>query len=139
MKRILTAIVAIALSLGGAASAQTDPGDPGAGEKLGIEQLNASGQIGSVTLFGRGAKTFVNIVVDGAPGGRAEAVTIHRGRDCESVDPKAVYRLGDLKNGRGNSTVNAPIDKLMSGNYSVLIYGGTTASARAVACGHLYR
>ncbi|GAC1425125.1 MAG: hypothetical protein NVSMB64_32280 [Candidatus Velthaea sp.] len=142
MKRMLTtigAIGAIALGLGGVATAQTAPGDPGSGEKLGIQQLNNSGQIGSVTLLSRGATTLVNVVLDGAPGGRTEAVTIHRGSDCETVDPKAAYRLNDLKGGRGTSRVNAPIDRLMSGNYSVLVYSGTQSSAHAVACGHLYR
>ncbi|GAC1415994.1 MAG: hypothetical protein NVSMB5_05820 [Candidatus Velthaea sp.] len=139
MKLMLTAVAAIALSLGGVAAAQTAPGDPGAGDKLGIQQLNNSGQIGSVTLSNRGATTFLTVTLDGVPGGRVEAAAIHRGKDCESVDPKAVYRLSDLKDGRGSSRVNAPIDRLTSGNYSVLVYSGTQPSARAVACGHLYR
>jgi len=136
MKRML-AVVAIALSLGGTAVAQTAPGDPGSGTKLGVQQLNNSGQIGSVTLFNRGASTLVAVSIDGV-GGRVEAVTIHRGADCDTVDPKAVYRLSDIKGGRSTSRVNATQDRLLSGNYSLIVYSGTQSSAHAVACGHLY-
>jgi hypothetical protein len=133
MKRLLAAVVTIALTLGGSASAQ----DSGSGFKLGIQQLNNSGQIGSVTLFRRGAKTLVSIVVDGAPG-KPEAVTIHRGSDCESVSAGAIWRLNDIANGRGATLIDAPQSKLLSGNYSVLVYGGTTPNSHAVACGHLF-
>jgi len=133
MKRLLAAIFAIALTLGGVASAQ----DSGSGFKLGIQELNNSGQIGSVTLFRRGAKTLVSIVVDGAPG-KPEAVTIHRGADCDTVSASAVWRLNDITHGRGATLVDATPSKLLSGNYSVLVYAGTTPNSHAVACGHLF-
>jgi len=137
MKRLLAAVATIALSLGGSASAQTAPDDSGAGFKLGVQQLNNSGQIGSLTLFRRGQKTLITIHVDGAPG-KPEAVTIHRGTDCDNVSANATYRLNDLSHGRGSTLVDAPFAKLISGNYSLLVYGGTAANSRAVACGHLY-
>ncbi|MFN2459995.1 MAG: hypothetical protein ABR591_04845 [Candidatus Velthaea sp.] len=140
MKRIFAAVFAFALvsALGAYASAQS-PDDTGAGDRLGMQQLNNSGQIGAVTLFNHGATTNLVVALDSVPPGRVEAVTIHRGRDCDSVDPKALMRLTDLKNGRSRSTVKMSQDKLLSGNYSVLVYSGTQSNAHAVACGHLYR
>jgi len=138
MKRMLPAVLAIALTLGGVASAQIDPTDTGAGDKVGMQELNNSGQIGSVTLFGHGATTSVVIAIDGVPGGKVQAATIHRGKDCDTVDPKAVVRLTDLKGGRGRTIVKMPESRLMSDNYSVLVYANTNPNAHAVSCGHLY-
>jgi hypothetical protein len=133
MKRLLAAVFTIALTLGGSASAQ----DSGSGFKLGIQELNNSGQIGSVTLYRRGAKTLVSIVVDGAPG-KPEAVTIHRGSDCDNVSATATWRLNDITNGHGATLLDATESKLLSGNYSVLVYAGTSPNSHAVACGHLF-
>jgi Cu/Zn superoxide dismutase len=137
MKRLLAAAFAAALTLGGSASAQIAPNDSGAGFQLGVQQLNNSGQIGSVTLFRRGQKTLVSVTLHGAAG-KPEAVTIHRGSDCEQVSATAAYRLNDLVDGRGATLVEAPQEKLLSGNYSLLVYGGTSANSHAVACGHLF-
>lgn len=140
MKRLLGTLFAVALSTA-VAGAQSYPGDLGLGTKLGIMQLNNSGQIGSVTLFNRagGNKTAVVVQIDGAPNGRVEAVTIHRGSDCDNVNSTAAYRLSDLKSGRSRTIVDATGDRLLSGNYSLLVFSGNTANAHAVACGHLYR
>jgi Cu/Zn superoxide dismutase len=137
MKRLPAAILTIALCLGGSASAQISPNDTGSGFKLGIQELNNSGQIGSVTLYRRGTKTLVAVAVDGAPG-RPEAVTIHRGADCENVSAGATWRLNDLTRGHGSTLLDAPPAKLLSGNYSLLVYGGTSPNSHAVACGHLF-
>jgi hypothetical protein len=133
MKRLLAAVFTIALTLGGTASAQ----DSGAGFRLGIQELNNSGQIGSVTLFRRGPKTLVSLIVDGTAG-KTEAVTIHRGASCDTVSVSATWRLNDITRGRGATLVDAPQSKLLSGNYSILIYGGTSPNSHAVACGHLF-
>ena len=135
---MLPAVLAIALSLGGIASAQIDPTDSGAGDKVGMQQLNNSGQIGSITLFSHGATTSVVIALDGVPGGKVQAAAIHRGKDCDTVDPKFTVRLTDLKGGHGRTIVKMPESRLMSDNYSVLVYANTNPNAHAVSCGHLY-
>lgn len=140
MKRNFPALAAVALVLAcGAPGAAQSPDDTGAGDRLGMQQLNNSGQIGAVTLFNHGATTNLVVALDSVPAGRVEAVTLHRGKDCDSVDPKALMRLTDLKNGRSRSTVKMSEDRLLSGNYSLIVYSGTQANAHAVACGHLYR
>ena len=135
MLRLLSFLVVLCLAAAAPLGAQA-PGDPVAGVERGIEQLNTSGQVGSVHLFSQGASTLVVVRMDGAPG-HNEALTVHRGRDCQSIEPKAVSRLADLVNGRSRSTASMSIDRLLSGNY-VLVVSNNTPESRAVACGHLY-
>lgn len=140
MKRTLGFLFAVALTAG-PALAQVAPNGPTSvvgGVQRGIEQLNQSGQVGYVTLFGRGGGVSVVTLVDGTKG-RPEALTIHRGKDCGTVEPVAIARLTDLSAGRSTSTVDIPMDRLLSGNYSLLVFSNTTPGARAVACAHLYR
>lgn len=139
MKRLLTATLALAIGLTGVASAQINPNDSAFGTKLGLQQLNGSGQIGSVTLYRHGKKTLVRIAVDGAPAGRVQAATIHRGSDCDSVSTTPAFVVGTIKNGRGSATIDVSEERLLSGNYNLMVYSGTQASSRSVACGHLYQ
>ena len=143
MKRTLAALAAALLATAAAASAQSYPDDAGAGVKLGIEQLNTSGQVGEVTLFQGGPATRAAVRVDGA-NGKPEAVRIYRGQSCDSTDGMAggrpAYVLSNLS-GRGVSrtVVQASQDKLLSGNYNVVVFSSTAPGARPVACGHLFR
>jgi hypothetical protein len=44
-----------------------------------------------------------------------------------------------MTNGVARSVVKAPEDKLLSGNYNVVVFSSNQAGARATACGHLYQ
>jgi hypothetical protein len=136
MKRPIAVLVAALLSTA-AASAQSYPGDPGVGVERGVEQLNNSGQVGTVTLFGRDPDTRIVVVIHGADG-RAESVRIYRGPSCDDLVTAPTYELVDLKNGLSTSTVKSPEAKLLSGNYNVVVFSSTAAGARSTACGHLY-
>jgi hypothetical protein len=135
---MLFAIAAIAICLGGVASAQINPNDSGFGTKLGLMQLNNSGQIGAVTFFAHGHKTLARVQIEGA-GYRLEAVAIHRGTDCDSLAMPAAYTLSPLRHGTSTSFIDAPESKLLSGNYNVVVFSSTKPGGRPVACGHLYR
>jgi hypothetical protein len=137
MKRLVAALAAALLTTT-AAFGQSYPGDPGTGEQRGIEQVNNSGQVGTVTLFRRDAKTRVVVELHGTPAGRAQSVRIYRGPSCDDLGSKPQYYLTDMRNGASVSTVSAPEDKLLSGNYNVVIFSANQAGARATACGHLY-
>jgi hypothetical protein len=138
MKRSVAALVAALLTTA-VASAQTTPGDPGIGTQLGIEQVNNSGQVGTVTLLNRGAGTLVLVHLEGTPPGRAQSVRIYRGHSCEDFVPGGpAYFLNDLKNGESQSRVKLPEAKLLSGNYNVVVFSANTAGVPATACGHLY-
>ena len=138
--------LAISLALAGAlgfsalaASAQMSPSDSGSGAQLGLQQLNNSGEIGTVTLYPHGANTQVVIDLKGEPAGRSQPAHIHRGKDCDSIDPKPTYVLKDVVNGRSSTSVHAPIAKLLSGNYAVNVHLSAKQISHYVSCGALYK
>ncbi|MDB5095260.1 MAG: hypothetical protein JWO85_3361 [Candidatus Eremiobacteraeota bacterium] len=137
MKRTFAAVVA-ALVTTAAASAQSYPGDPGTGTERGVEQVNNSGQVGTVTLFRRDAATRVQVAMHGVGDGRLESVRIYRGPSCDDLQPRPTYFLADLKNGVSRSSVGVTQDRLLSGNYNVVVFSNNHAGAQTVACGHLY-
>ena len=137
MKRPFAFLAAVLLTTA-LASAQSYPGDPGVGEQRGVEQVNNSGQVGTVTLFHAGAKTRVVVDLKGAPPGRLQSVRIYRGPSCDDLAPQPQYYLADMHNGRSVSPANLPQEKLLSGNYNVVVFSSNQAGARATACGHLY-
>jgi hypothetical protein len=133
----MAALVAALLTVA-VASAQSYPGDPGAGVERGIQELNNSGQVGAVTLSHRDPNTRVVVVLHGVPDGRVESVRVYRGPSCDDLVTTPTYFLTDLKNGLSASLVKAPEPKLLSGNYNVVFFSSTLPGARATACGHLY-
>jgi hypothetical protein len=132
---LLTATTAVLLAA--PAVAQMAPGDTGAGIQRGLTAVNSSAQTGFLTVFGR-SDPRIQVVIDGSRG-RPESVTLVRGRDCPQAMAQAsnVAVLGTLHNGRLTAPSPLPFDKLMSGNYSVLVRNNTPDS-RPVSCGHLY-
>jgi hypothetical protein len=137
MKRMAAVLIAALLTTA-VASAQSYPGDPGAGEQRGVEQVSNSGQVGTVTLFTAGPNTRVVVELKGTPEGRAQSVRLYRGQSCDDLAAKPQYFLNDMKNGVSRSVVKAHEDKLLSGNYNVVVFSSNQAGASATACGHLY-
>jgi hypothetical protein len=135
MKHALAAITAALLTTT-AAAAQSYPGDPGLGVQRGIEQLNNSGQVGSVTVFSGAMGARVLVQVHGA--GRPESVRIVRGSSCENVTATPSYVLSDLHAGVSRTVVHIDESRLLSGNYNVVVFGSTAGRGPMVACGHLY-
>ncbi len=120
------------------ASAQIDPDDSGSGTKRGMAQQNNSGQPGTVTLFSRGASTLVVINLTGQSRGYIEPAHIHRGHDCDSLDPKPAFGLAPVVNGVSRTLVKAPEARLLSGNYVVNVHASAQNIKRYVSCGELY-
>ncbi len=120
------------------ASAQIDPDDSGSGTKRGMAQQNNSGQPGTVTLFSRGASTLVVINLTGQSRGYIEPAHIHRGHDCDSLDPKPAFGLAPVVNGVSRTLVKAPESRLLSGNYVVNVHASAQNIKRYVSCGELY-
>jgi hypothetical protein len=139
MKRILAALVAALSITAAAASGQSYPGDTGAGEERGVEQVNNSGQVGTVTLFRRDPNTSVVVRLHGTIPGRVQSVRVYRGPSCEDLGGQPAYFLNDMKNGVSVSVVKAPESKLLSGNYNVVVFSSNARGASATACGHLYQ
>ncbi len=141
MKRAPAVLAAVLLATA-AASAQPFPDDPGNGVKLGIQELNTSGQVGEITLFDGGPNARLTVRVDGA-NGHPEAVRIYRGQACETGNPAAgrpAFVLSNLNPvGMSRTQVHVTVDRLLSGNYNAVVLSSAAPGARPVACGHLYR
>ena len=139
MKRLFATLLAALALTAAPALAQMGPGGVpvGAGLQRGVQQLGQSGQVGFVTLFGAGSGTRVVTAINGAST-RVETVAIQRGKDCDAFEPAIVARSADLTNGISRGTVRMSEDRLLSGNYDVIVYSNNGPGARPVACGHLY-
>ena len=143
MQTSVAARCAALLATGAAASlltlpalAHRLPGDTGAGVERGIQELNNSGQVGTVTLFEHARDSLVFVQIHGAP--RAELVRLVRGPGCDNLAPGVAFVVSDLRGGASQSLVHARIDRLLSGNYNVVVFGSTSRQGGPVACGHLY-
>jgi hypothetical protein len=126
-------VAALLAGLAAPAIAQTALDQNLNGIVRGIESQNTSGQVGEVLFQSNG------LVVDmKGTGGKAEAVTINRGFQCSDRPGPVTARLGKLSNGRLSATSSISRDRLLSGNYLVVVHNND-ANSRAVACGQLYR
>jgi hypothetical protein len=141
MKLIFGLATAALLLSSAPAIAQAPPGGVpvGAGLQRGVMGLNNSGQNGFVTLFTQGGQTRLVTSLEGTPSGRVQTVAVQRGKTCDSIQPGIVVRSADLVHGISRGTIPMTEDRLLSGNYVVVIYSNNTPGARQVACGQLYR
>ena len=132
----LGAICALATT---AALAQVYPLQNGPGVERGISEQNTSGQVGTATLFNRGSSTVIVLNIKSVPPGKTEPAELHRtpSQTCDSYEPQIVYVLKPVVNGASRSTVPAPIAKLLSGNYVVIVRSAEKPE-HAFSCGHLY-
>jgi hypothetical protein len=138
-------IIALTLAFATPALAQLPPGDQGLGTKLGMRELNNSGQVGEMTLFKHGPnETLVVLKLDSA-NGKTEAAHIHRGHtqpgqenSCDNLDPKPTFVLHPVVNGRSATLVKASEDRLLSGNYVINVHSQSNL-AHYVSCGELYK
>ena len=127
-----------ALALASPAFSQLSPDDTGAGTQLGMSEQNNSGEAGTVTLFRRGPNTLVVLNVVSEPEGRQQPAHIHRGHECDSIDPKPAYGLAPVINGVSKTLVHASKDRLLSGNYVVNVHASAENLAHYVSCGELH-
>ncbi len=108
--------------------------------KLGVQELNNSGEDGEVTLFGKngGRQTLVVVILEGAPHARPQPVSIRHSNDCERISAASPIELHPLSNGHSSTLIDVPIMKLLSGNYSVVVSTRVADPNHYVSCGHLY-
>lgn len=140
MKTMFGVIAAALLLSSAPAIAQAPPGGVplGAGLQRGVMELNNSGQTGFVTLFRAGGQTRIVTALQGTPRGRVQTVAIQRGHACDAIQPGIVAKSADMRNGMSRGVINMSQDRLLSGNYLVVVYSSNMPGARPVACGQLY-
>jgi hypothetical protein len=141
MKMMFGLAMAALLLTSAPAFAQAPPGGVplGAGLQRGVEELNNSGQTGFVTLFSAANQTRIVTSLQGTLPGRVQTVAIQRGHTCDAIMSGIVAKSTDMANGMSRGVINMTQDRLLSGNYLVVVYSNNTPGGRPVACGQLYR
>ena len=131
MKMFRLAIGACAAAFAAAAVpvlAQIAPSDSGAGVRRGMQDMNFSGQVGSVTVFhtSSGAGSIVVLDVQGQPEGKVESASIQRGKSCApaNFEGQPLFMLNNVRNGRSTTIIKLPESRLLSGNYVVIVHAG---------------
>ena len=130
-------IALLSIALIAPAVAQIAPNDTGRGIERGLTAMNSSAQVGTLNVSRGDGNPVIVLKVEGAPGGHPETATISRGSDCRAANNSTGIVLGQLINGRLRATSPLSFDRLMSGNYFVVVHNNT-ATSRAVLCGNLY-
>ncbi|MBN4059371.1 hypothetical protein JYT32_00460 [Dehalococcoides mccartyi] len=98
-----------------------------------LNELNSSGQSGSVTLTPVGTKTTVAISISAGAVGIAQPAHLHAG-SCDNLGGVS-YALTSLDAGMSTTTVDASISSLLSGRFTVNIHKSGPEASVYVACG----
>lgn len=100
-----------------------------------LNELNNSGQSGSVTLTPKGTKTTVAVSITPGAVGIGQPIHIHSG-SCDDLGG-VVYPLTSLDAGMSATTVDVSISSLLSGRFAVNAHKSGPEASVYVACGDL--
>ena len=99
-----------------------------------LAPVQGEGQIGSAILTSNGTTTSVEI--DVAPiTGEAQPIHIHRGK-CEDVG-SVLHTLQNVVNGNSMTTINLPLDAILTGDVLVNVHASYADASNYTACGQL--
>ena len=103
--------------------------------KAELMSLNNSGVTGEATLTAMGDKTKVSVVLKGAAMDVAHPIHIHEG-SCDKLGaPK--YPLNDVMNGKSETTIDAKLSDLTSGNFAINAHKSKKMITDYIACGSI--
>ncbi len=100
-----------------------------------LTAVNGSGINGIVKLKPEGEKTKVLVLLKGTPEGVSQPIHIHKGSCSELGAPK--YPLNPVKGGKSKTTIDASLDKLISGNFAINAHKSKEEIQNYVACGNI--
>jgi hypothetical protein len=125
------ALTSLAAAIGlGMAPAHADTGQT---VVVTLSALNGSGENGTATLHAQGDKTLVVIkVLNGS--GIEQPAHFHVGT-CDKYQPRPLYPLEDVVDGKSTTTLNVPIAKLTGGDLIVNVHKSYADIATQAACG----
>ena len=124
------AIVLAAMVLSAAMPAYADDGKT---VVVQLGALNGSGETGTATLKAIGSKTLVSIRLSN--GSDIEQPAHFHTGTCDKYAPRPLYPLNDVVNGKSETTLNVPIDKLTGGDLIVNVHKSYADIATQAACG----
>ena len=141
-RRLAAALLATAAAalIGLASTGAEEQGEAsGHGVQRGMQALNNSGEVGTVTVFGHGPQTRIVIRLHGQRAGEREPAMVMRVAVCTAGAHGATIPLAPVGDGVSRTVIDLSSDRLLSGNYSVLVHAADARPGHLVACGHLYR
>jgi len=98
-----------------------------------LNALNGSGESGTATLRGQGNKTTITLkLVNGS--GIEQPAHFHVGT-CDKYQPRPLYPLDDVVDGKSTTTLDIPIDKLAGGDLIINVHKSYADIATQAACG----
>jgi hypothetical protein len=104
-------------------------------ETVTLSEQNGSGESGTATLTKEGDKTKVVLELQGSPAmAEPQPAHIHTG-SCAMLDPTPKYALADVKDGKSTTTVDAKLDDLRNGAFSINVHQSAADIQTYVACG----
>jgi hypothetical protein len=134
MKRFLAIALAFtSLGLGVAVTSLVQAAGP---IKIQLTPQNSSGESGTATLTEAGSKTKVTLDVKGQPKGTPQPVHVHKGT-CDKLDEKPTYGLTTLNNGKSETTIDASLSSLQSGEFAINGHKSAQDVKTYVFCGNI--
>ena len=100
-----------------------------------LKAVGDSGVSGEATLTPVDNKTKVAITLTGAPEGVAQPAHIHQGTCEELGAPK--YPLSAVENGKSETTIDAKVSDLTTGDLAINVHKSKEEIAAYVACGEI--
>jgi hypothetical protein len=115
----------------------TTPAEGGGGQVVTVEvaELGGSGETGTATLTERAGGTHVVVELRGGRGG-VQPADIRKGT-CERPASRPEFELQNLSGGHGETHVEAPLQRLLSVDYVLLVQRSTSEATAHVACAYL--
>lgn len=104
---------------------------------LNIAAINNSGESGTVTLTPVGRnRTRVDINVVGENRTASQPASIHAGT-CARLDPRPIWGLNDVREGRSATEIPIHLSRLTSGRYVISINRSKLQRNSRIACGDI--
>jgi hypothetical protein len=96
---------------------------------------NGSGESGTATLTPDGNRTKVSIDLSNGSA-TPQPAHIHQG-SCSNLNPKPLYPLANVVDGKSESTVDASLDTLKDAAYAINVHKSAAQIATYVSCGDI--
>jgi hypothetical protein len=138
LTRLASVLAVSAASLALVGFAAGCGGDEEAGSDETTVELAAvgdSGQTGSATLSTDGDMTTVVLDV-GDPVSSSQPAHIHEGT-CDDLNPAPAYGLTNVEDGSSETTVDAPLDELIDGDYAINLHMSADDLETYTSCGDI--
>ena len=101
-----------------------------------LHALHGSGEVGTIALKPRGARTDVEIHLVNAPKGTEQPAHIHKGT-CAKLDPTPAYPLDSVLDGTSDGVVNVATATLFASPMAVNVHRSTNDLKDYIACADL--